>query len=96
MSLRELINGSTEKDAGEATKAYYFIDFKNRKVERVNHKYLSKLLEDYHDLKMRYEGMKDYKKPHIIEEFLFQYIGRVSEDIMRPTIPKLIAASQEQ
>ena len=94
VTLKELINGSIEKDAGEATIAYYYIDFKNRKVERVNHKYLSKLLEDYHDLKMRYEGMKDYKKPHIIEEFLFQYIDRASEDILRPSIPDLIAASQ--
>ena len=45
---------------------------------------------------MKIKPLKDYKKPHIIEEFLFQYIGRVSEDIMRPTIPELIAASQEQ
>ncbi len=65
---------------------YFYIDFKNRKVKRVTHKYLSELLEDYPDLKMRYEGMKDYKKREIIEYFFLQYVYRATEDFMRPDI----------
>ena len=65
---------------------YFYIDFKNRKVKKVTHKYLSELLEDYHDLKMRYEGMKDYKKREIIEYFFLQYVDRVTEDFMRNDI----------
>ena len=91
VTLQELIDG--EIDDGQETVAYYYIDFMNRKVERVTHKYMSRLLEDYHDLKMRYEGMKDFKKPYVIEDYLFMYIDRASEDFMRPSIPELITAT---
>ncbi len=55
-------------------------------MKRVTHEYLSELLEDYPDLQMRYEGMKDYKKREIIEDYFFKYIDRATEDIMRPYI----------
>ena len=35
---------------------------------------------------MRYEGMKDYKKRPIIEDFFFQFVDRATEDLMRPFI----------
>jgi len=70
---------------------YYYIDFMDGKVIRITPASLSKLLEDYHDLQMRYEGMKDYKKPEIIEDYFFKYIDRVSQDVMKPYILDLIA-----
>ena len=35
---------------------------------------------------------EEYKKPHVIQEFLFRYIDRASEDVTRPSIPDLSAA----
>ena len=69
---------------------YYFIDFLNRKVQRVSPSVLSGLLEDYHDLQMRYEGMKDYRKRAIIEDYFFKYIERATQDVMRPYILDLV------
>ena len=47
--------------------------------------------EDYHDLQVRYEGMKDYKKPEIIEDYFYKYIDRVTGDFMKPYILDLVA-----
>ena len=69
---------------------YYYIDFENRKLLKVDHKVLSALLEDYHDLQMRYEGMRDYKKKEIIEDYFFKYIDRATQDIMCPYILDLV------
>ena len=69
---------------------YYYIDFKNGRVRKVTHYYLSELLEDYHDLQMRFEGMKDYKKRYMVEEFFFRYIERVTDDVMQPYILDLV------
>ena len=81
-SVAELLFGSD----GNIEIDYYYIDFVNRKVRRVNSSTLSQLLEDYHDLQMRYEGMKDYKKREIIEDYFFKYIDRASQDVMHPYI----------
>ncbi len=64
----------------------YHIDFLRNRVKRVTPEYLVELLDDYHDLQMRYEGMKNYKKPEIIEEYFFKFIDRATDDIMRPNI----------
>jgi hypothetical protein len=56
----------------------------------VTHSYLSELLSEYHDLQMRYEGMKDYKKREIIEDYFYKFIDRATEDIMRPYILDLV------
>ena len=79
-----------EEDDNVNSIDYYFIDFLNRKVMRVSPGVLSGLLEDYHDLQMRYEGMKDYKKRPIIEEYFFQFFDRATEDPMRPFILDLV------
>ena len=47
-------------------------------------------MTDYHDLKVRYEGMKDYKKRYIIEDYFYKYIDRASQDFMRPYILDLV------
>ena len=91
LSLKNILFGDTEGeiDYSEAV-SYYYFDFPNRKVLKVTTTVLSDLLEDYHDLQMRYEGMKDYKKKHIIEDYFFKYIDRASQDFMRPNILDLV------
>ena len=74
--------------------SYYYLDFKNRKVLTVNHKTLRALLNDYPDLRMRFDGMKDNKSSRIVDEFFFRYIDRASQDITRPYILDLIEDSE--
>lgn len=85
-SIKDILFGSGEGPDYTAGMDYYYIDFVNRKVRKVTHSVLSELLEDYHDLQMRYEGMKDYRKRHIIEDYFFKYIDRATQDVMRPYI----------
>ena len=73
---------------------FYYIDFINRVVKKVTPSYLSELLEDYHNLQMRYEGMKDYKKREIIEDYFLKYIDRASSDVMRPDILDIVDESE--
>ena len=88
-SLMEILFG-TDESYGIEKISYFIIDFENKSVKKLTHKYLSELLEGYHDLKMRYEGMKDYKKSEIIEYFFFQYINRVDQDIFKPYIIDIV------
>jgi len=92
MSVKDILFGFSVDDEGEPIfkSENCFIDFKNSRVERVTSSYLSQLLEDYHDLQMRYEGMKDYKKQYIIDDYFFKFIDRASQDIMRPRILDLV------
>lgn len=69
---------------------YYYLDFQNRKVLEVDQKVLRGLLKDYHDLQMRYEGMKYNKRPDIIEDYFLKFIDRASIDAMRPDILDMV------
>ncbi len=73
---------------------YYYIDFEHRKVLKVNHNVLSDLLKDYHDLQMRYEGMKDYKKDAVIEDYFLRFIDRISSDPMWPDMLDVVDDAQ--
>ena len=90
LTVKDILLGTDPDGYTTYTQAYYYIDFLKQKVNRITHSYLSELLDDYHDLLMRYEGMKDYKKPYIIEEYFFKYIDRATDDIMRPYILDLV------
>lgn len=91
LSLKDILFGETGEGKDYTTVMdYYYIDFKNRRVRKVTPEVLSELLEDYHDLQMRYEGMKDYKKRYMIEEFFLRYVDRASQDFMRPYIMDLV------
>ena len=92
LSVKDILFGLSVGESGDENYNidYYYIDFSNRRLERVNSSYLSQLLEDYHDLQMRYEGMKDYKKRYIIDDYFFKFIDRASEDFMRPYILDLV------
>lgn len=69
---------------------YYYIDFQKRKVSKLTHKFLLKLLADYPDLKRRYESMKDNKNPDVIMNFFLDYVERACDDPMRPLILDLV------
>ena len=69
---------------------HYYIDFKQRKVLRIDSNRMCELLADYPDLRMRYESMQSYKSYSIINDFLLQYIDRVTDDFMRPYILDLV------
>jgi len=91
VGLKEILFGDTDDEADYSKAAsFYYIDFFNRKVLKVNPSVLSELLTDYHDLKMRYEGMRDYKKRKIIEDYFYKYVDRASQDVMRPNILDLV------
>ena len=91
LSVKDLLLGNTgEEGITDYNYDDFFIDFRNHSVNRVSHNYLSELLEDYPDLLMRYEGMKDYKNKDIIEDYFFKYIDRATDDIMRPYILDLV------
>ena len=91
VTVRDVLFGNSGED-GYTNRSidYYYIDFLSQKVKRVTHEYLSQLLEDYHDLQMRYEGMKDYKKDYIIEDYFFKFIDRATVDFMHPYILDLV------
>lgn len=74
----------------ENNKNYYYIDFENELVRKVDHKVMSDLLKDYHHLQMRYEGMKDYKKKYIIEDYFYKFIEQATNDPMRPYILDIV------
>ena len=69
---------------------FFYIDFLNRRVVKVDHKSLTELLGDYHDLLMRYESFKDYKNKEIIQDYFYKFIDRASQDVMRPDILDLV------
>lgn len=89
LSVKDILFGTDDSYySGEVD--YYYFDFFNHKVLKITPAVLIDLLEDYHDLQMRYEGMKDYKKRHIIEDYFFKYIDRATQDVMRPYILDLM------
>ena len=91
LTLKDVLFGSYTQDGEFSYKAdFYYIDFINREVRKVTHSYLSELLEDYHNLQMRYEGMKDYKKQYIIEDYFYKFVDQATQDILRPYILDLV------
>ena len=71
---------------------FFYLDFKNRRVSKVEPSMLSRLFEEwaYYDLRMRFEGMKDHKKREIIDEYFFKFIDRATTDDKFPTICDII------
>ena len=80
----------SERTINHISWQYYNIDFEKHELLKVTHTVLSKLLADYHDLQMRYEGMKDYKKHEVIEDYFLKYIERASSDVWRPSVLDLV------
>ncbi len=72
----------------------YYIDFSQHKVIKIDEKSLSALLADYHDLRMRFEGMKNNNKSSIINDYFFKYVDRANEDCMRPYILDILEGDE--
>lgn len=90
LSVKDILFGGGDDYEYSYSIDLYYLDFMGHRVEKVTHEYLSELLEDYHDLQVRYEGMKDYKKRYIIEDYFYKYIERATQDIMRPYLLDLV------
>ena len=90
LKVKDILFGYDRDGVTSYTQAFYYLDFVNRTVKHVTHSYLSELLTDYHDLKVRYEGMKDYKKQYVIEDYFYKYIDRATQDFMHPYILDLV------
>lgn len=89
-SVLSILFGVEYVDNPDVSADFYYIDFVNRKVLKITPTVLSGLLEEYHDLQMRYEGMKDFKKSEIIEDYFLKYIDRATQDFMHPYILDLV------
>lgn len=97
LGVKDLLFGTVDDyEHGIQSFEYYNIDFINHEVKRVTPEILSQLLERYHNLQMRYEGMRDYKKHEIIEDYYFKYIDMVTQDIMYPFIVDLVETSPHE
>lgn len=64
----------------------YYIDFKQHKVIRIDEESLSNLLNEFPDLRRRYESMKDNNRQSVINYYFLEYIDRISDDPMQPYI----------
>lgn len=65
----------------------YWIDFEQKRVDRIDHKKLSSLLSIYPDLQRRYEQMADYKERYMIHSFFIDFVKRTERD---PNYPYLL------
>lgn len=65
---------------------YYVIDVPNRYVTHISRKTLPQLLSPYHDLLMRYQGMKNYKKQSVVNYFFNEWVQRATADPFVPTL----------
>ena len=90
LTVKDLLMGNGYDGVTGTVIDYYYINFLDKRIERVTHNYLSQLLDNYHDLLMRYEGMRDYKKSYMIEDYFFKFIDRYTEDPMTPYIVDLV------
>lgn len=90
MALLGALLGDPElfsEDPWENPADFFWIDFENKRVDKIDHKKLSELLSVYPDLQRRFEQMRDYKKRYIIQSFFIDFIQRASRD---PGYPYLL------
>lgn len=66
---------------------FYWLDFENKRVEKIDHKTLSRLLSVYPDLQRRFEQMADYKERYMVQSFFLDFVNRAERD---PNYPFLI------
>lgn len=59
---------------------FYLIDFGNKRVEKVDYKFLLELLDDYRDLRRRFEQMRDCEEQYMVNEFFLEYVERLNGD----------------
>lgn len=74
-------------DPWDAEPDYFWIDFETKRVDKIDHKKLSDLLDVYPDLLRRYEQMADYKERYMIHSFFIDFVKRAERD---PGYPYLL------
>ena len=74
-------------DPWENPANFYWIDFENKRVDKIDHKKLSQLLDTYPDLRRRFEQMADYKERYMVNSYFIDFIKRVERD---PGYPYLL------
>lgn len=90
VTVKDVLFGSGPDGVTTSPIDYYYLDFLNKRLERVTPDYLSTLLDNYRDLLMRYEGTKDHKKLYVIEDYFFKFIDRYTDDLMTPFIVDIV------
>ena len=73
-------------DPWESQPDFFWIDFEGKRVDKVDHKKLSELLNDYPDLRRRFEQMRDYKERYMVQSFFIDYVQRAERDPGYPYI----------
>ena len=97
MALLGALLGDPElfsEDPWENPADFFWIDFDNKRVDKIDHKKLSELLSVYPDLQRRFEQMRDYKKRYIIQSFFIDFIKRAERDPSYPYIYDLLYPPQ--
>ena len=74
---------------------FYYIDFINKAVRKVDYKLMTGLLANYPELQRRYLGMKKYKTSEVIDFFLQKYIDKLNDDSEALTILEQINLSNK-
>ncbi len=73
-------------DYGYVAVPHFVIDFASKSLNLVDHNYLLYLLEQFPDMKRRYEMMQDQNEFYMINQFFWDYVERLSRDPMTPEI----------
>lgn len=73
-------------DYGLVAIPHFIIDFSTRSLVLVDSTYLLHLLEQYPDMKRRYEMMQDQNEFYMINQFFWDYVDRLSRDPMFPSV----------
>ncbi len=57
---------------------FYLVDFDNAMVYLIDHNFLLSLLDDFPDLRRRYESMRDCGETYMVNSFFLDYVKRIS------------------
>lgn len=68
---------------------FYLLDFGGKMVYEVDSNLLLELLDDYPDLRRRYEQMRDWRETYMINEFFLDYVKRIDNDPSYPWLEDL-------
>ena len=68
---------------------FFILDFGGRMVYKVDHNLLLELLDDYRDLRRRYEQMRDWRETYMINQFFLDYVQRIDDDPLYPWLEDL-------
>lgn len=74
-------------DPWENPADFFWIDFEQKRVDKIDHKKLTELLDVYPDLQRRFIQMRDYKERYMVQSFFLDFVQRAERD---PGYPYLL------